>query len=271
MNIKKIALLLALAAPFSHALNVPTPSEYDQRMQTVVYNPDDVVKVITRIGRTTMIRLEPDERLAGDSSGLSIGDAKAWSPAVRGNNIFLKPAAERPDTNMIVTTNKRVYVFSLFTAKKTKKTTQATSYVVKFIYPDTAQKLAEAEQKKAEAVAQKAAELKQAEKAVNEKYFMRGDTILAPTAAWDNGRFTYFRYATSRDVPVIYKILSDGKEALTNMHVEDDTLVVHETAAKFVLRLGDSVLGIENDGYTPDGVFNAAGTTVDNTVRLERN
>ena len=40
--------------------------------------------------------------------------------------------------------------------------------------------------------------------------------------------------------------MADGTEMLLNSHVEGDTVVIHETAKHFVLRLGKSVLGLEN-------------------------
>jgi type IV secretion system protein VirB9 len=37
-----------------------------------------------------------------------------------------------------------------------------------------------------------------------------------------------------------------------------------------MLRLGRSVLGVRNNGYTPDGRFNNTGTTVPGTVRITK-
>ena len=66
----------------------------------------------------------------------------------------------------------------------------------------------------------------------------------------------------------MYRINADGSESLTDSHTEGDTLVVHETAAKFVLRSGQSVLGIDNRNY--DGAVECAGTGTDDkeSVRL---
>ena len=85
---------------------------------------------------------------------------------------------------------------------------------------------------------------------------------------WDNGRFTYFRFNNGRTLPVIYRINADGSESLTDSHIEGDTTVVHETAAKFILRSGKSVLGIENRSYNATGTFNRHGTDDGESVRL---
>jgi type IV secretion system protein VirB9 len=106
--------------------------------------------------------------------------------------------------------------------------------------------------------------------AANIRYMMRGDRALAPTALWDDGRFTYFKYSTARDLPTIFTKLPDGGEATANFHMEGDTVVVHEVSKSFVIRYGQSVLGIRNDGYSPDGHYNRAGSSVPGSARIAR-
>lgn len=58
---------------------------------------------------------------------------------------------------------------------------------------------------------------------------------------------------------------------LLNSHVEGDTVVIHETAKHFVLRLGKSVLGLENRSFDEQGTFNRTGTgNHDLSVLVER-
>jgi type IV secretion system protein VirB9 len=52
--------------------------------------------------------------------------------------------------------------------------------------------------------------------------------------------------------------------------MENDTIVVHEVAKRFVLRLGDEVVGIWNDAYDMDGVPPSDGTTVYGVRRVLR-
>jgi len=93
---------------------------------------------------------------------------------------------------------------------------------------------------------------------------------LAPTEIYDDGRFTYFRYDNAKDLPAVFRVNADGSEAAVNSHVEGDTLIVHETAEKFVLRLNNTVLGIENRSYNPQGKFNLTGSTQSRTVRMKK-
>ena len=104
---------------------------------------------------------------------------------------------------------------------------------------------------------------------MNYVYYGKGDKKIAPTAVWDDNNFTYIQYADNRDLPAVYKINPDGSEMLINTHIEDDTLVIHETAEQFVLRLGKSVVGIRNGAYKT-GKFNRLNTNTPNAVRLDK-
>jgi type IV secretion system protein VirB9 len=259
-NILQISMLAVSLISTAYGLSVPKGSHLDSRVQTLTYNPHDVFRVNARLGTSTLIKLEDDERLEGDA-GLGIGDAKAWSIAIKGNNIFLKPTAHNADTNMVLVTNKRTYAFLLSTQKHQKK--HAESFVIRFAYPDTELARRKDQDQKLHK-ARQIATPDQTQKNMN--YYMFGDTSIAPTAAWDDGRFTYFEYNTNREIPVVFKVTDDG-EAIINSHVEGTHLVVHETAKKFMLRLGKRVLGVDNDGYT-SGQFNRRGSSVNNAVRL---
>lgn len=274
LNSKSAIWVLAAALSASaSAVVVPTASVKDSRIQTVMYSPNDVVHVRARIGNAVLVQLEDDERLNGDeTAALGMGDASAWKLSVKGNNIIFKPAAASPDTNMIITTNKkRTYVFDLSTSASKGKKAQATTYVLRFIYPDTAAYKARAE---AEKQARALEQLRLAGQGPNAKhnydYWGTGDKALAPTAAYDNGRFTYFSFDNGRELPLIYKVMDDSTEALLNSHVDGDTVVVHETAKRYVLRLGKSVLGLENRGYNENGSFNRTGSGNRDFVRLSK-
>lgn len=256
--------------PAAYAAQNPKATRYDARMQYVAYNPDDVVNIRTKIGEASLIQLQEGETVSGGDSGLGMGDAGAWKMQVRGRNLYFKPAAPQPDTNLLITTNKnRTYAFRLKTAKKN----EAPTYVLRFRYPGDERAARAAENAKQ----RRAAEILAAQLdkdgiggAYNRDYWGRGDKALAPASAHDNGRFTYLRYPNARALPAVFRVNADGSEATVNSHVDGDTLIIHETARRFVLRLGKSVLGLENRSHDTDGTFNRTGTTQDNTVRLNK-
>lgn len=244
------------------ALTDPTSSPNDDHVKVTPYRSDEVFRVPIKIGKATLIQLEQGETVDDPTSGLGMGDAKAWHLSPRGNNIFLKPATELPDTNLIIATNKqRTYAFTLVTAKKN----EVPVYLLRFTYPDTEAKLTTDAIQKRE---QKYIEEKQISREVkNDRYFMRGDTTLAPTAAWDNGEFTFLQFDTGRSLPMPFVVDADGKESIPNRHQDGNTIIVHQTAARFHLRLDDLVLQIDNDGYNPDPATRNLGTSINGLVR----
>jgi type IV secretion system protein VirB9 len=266
LKLKLVALVvLGGALPASAwALQTPNACGNDEHVRCARYDVNEVYRVETIAGNATLVQFEEGEVVDSKESAVGLGDARAWKVGAGGNWIMFKPVTVKPDTNLIVVTNRRRYTFKLETVKRGGVPT----WTLSFDYPDTRARLAlEAAKKRAlaDAVGRSSAS---ASVHQNENYDMHGNTVLAPTSMWDDGRFTYFRYATSRDAPAIFRLLPDGSEALVNSHAEGDTVVVHETGAGFVLRLGDSVLGVRNNAYSPDGQFNATGSTVSNTVRL---
>lgn len=263
------ATLLALVPSLSWALTTPAPCGQDTHVRCASYQINEVYRVPFRAGNATLIQFEEGEVIDGPASGLGMGDTRAWKVGAKGNWVIFKPDAMGAATNMVIVTDRRRYVFALVSAHGR----ESPCWSLSFDYPDTrARSSIEAAARSARAAAALRAGVTGASGAVrqNLNYEMRGDTVLAPTALWDDGRFTYFQYATSRDLPVTFRILPDGEEALVNSHVDGDTVVVHETSAQFVLRLGQAVLGIRNNAYTPDGAFNRTGTSVPGTVRLPK-
>ena len=248
----------------------PSASAKDARVQYVTYDPDNVINIRSQIGRATLIQLEQDERLVGDSATLGMGDGEAWNLSVKGNNIIFKPKAHSPTTNMIVTTNKRTYVFHLSLVSQTKKgqKAQLPTYILRFNYPDTKKAVLHAEMEKQKQASAILRNLPKQKDGLNYQYWGKGDRALSPTSVFDNGLFTFFQFNNGRDLPAIYKIMPDGSEMLLNTHIEGDTVIVHETAKNYVLRLGKSVMGIENRGFNEKGLFNRTGTSSQDSVRI---
>lgn len=230
-----VAGLFAFIPLMSKAAVYPVKTAFDNRIQYVNYNSEDVVVIRTRLGNVTVIQLEKGEHLNAPEAALAIGDKDAWTIAVRENNIIIKPIADFPETNINLVTNKRSYALDLVQAKSSKDV----SFFVRFTYPKP---------KESEVKNTKITELC-ADGDRNYNYFKYGDADLAPMQVWDDGKFTCFKYPNNKPLPAIYKYVPDTelKEALVNFNVKGDTIVVQTTAEEFRLRLGDKVLGIKTD------------------------
>lgn len=240
-------LALLLFSQFSHAEAVPKCTKYDNRIRNIIYNPDNVTRINVAAGAATLIQFHSSEFINEVEGGLGLGDAEAWMVNVKGNNIWIKPTAVEPDTNLTIVTNKRTYLFNLVSVKNRN----SAYWGIRFSYPD----------------------MKKTSKTpwtrpcqggtYNYRYFVQGeekDKKIFPLEAWDNGTFTCFKFPIGIDLPVIFKKLPDGKEGLVNSHIENDYIVVHEINDEYRIRLGDLVAGVKTDKLqarqTPNGTTN---------------
>lgn len=248
-----IAVAFGLMPLASHALVQPQGTAYDRHIQYVTYNADNVVNVSINTGTVTQIQLGKNEVIKGQNAGMGIGDPNAWDIAVRGNNIWLRPKAEKPDTNISFSTNKRTYILRLVTSRYP-------AYLVKYTYPqDDSTKTASTPLPC------------RTTGILNTTYFMRGDKIIAPMHVWDDGRFTCMRFEGTTDLPVVYAVTPDkkdperGLEHITNTNMVNDVMVIHQVSPRYRVRLGDQVLDIKTDKLHYAG-YNYSGTT-NNQVR----
>ena len=104
-----LALLAAMIALPAQALDEPRSSKFDNRIRYTIYNPRDVVQLDAVIGIATHIVLEEGERYVTHA----FGDAQAWSFAVEGHHVFIKPRADNAETNLTIVTDRRAYYFKL--------------------------------------------------------------------------------------------------------------------------------------------------------------
>ncbi len=255
-----LAALLASAQP-AEAEVVPGACGSDPHVACAVYDPTETYQITYRPGEATVIVFEQGEKLDGGG----MGDGKAWTAGPAGNGFFFKPKAEKANTNLLLLTNKRRYVLKLIPVAKREQAI----WSLQFDYPDTRAKASAAAAARSAEARGLLEQTGNATSTGNFDYDMQGDTTLAPTALWDDGRFTYFEFKTSRDLPQIYRVFEDGSEALVNpADMRGPVFVVHDTAHRFYLRVGDAVLGVRNNAYRPDGRLNPSATTISGTVRL---
>lgn len=276
-----IAIALALHSTTTFAADMPQSSRFDNRIQHVDYNSGDVVIVRTVPGISTRVVFGPGETVLDIASGFTQG----WNFSDRDNVLYIKPQsikgengqpsmppeAGKWNTNLLVKTNLRLYDFDLHLLPGSNSgapaTNQRISYRVEFRYPED-----EAEKAK-KALEAQAAKVKLDAKTAprNWNYSMQvgpDSEGIAPTLAYDDGRFTYLKFPNNRDFPAVFLVAADKTESLVNTHVEKDVMVIQRVASEFVLRLGNSVVGIYNDSYDIDGVPANDGTTVPGVKRV---
>ncbi|MCW3838426.1 TrbG/VirB9 family P-type conjugative transfer protein [Sphingomonas canadensis] len=218
-----LAALIALAAPLPAAAQVvPQPGPGDPRVQSVEYNPEQVVLLRAATGYQVTIELAPDERI----ESIAVGDAGSWqaTPNKRGDHVFVKPLQSGITTNMVVVTDTRTYAFELAPLFGPQPDM---AFTLRFRYPGTAQAPAEG--------------AATAEAAPRGRYRVTGDAAIRPSGIDDDGAKTYIEWPADATLPAVYSVDGKGKEALVNGMMRDGILVIDSVVPRLVFRLDKQV------------------------------
>jgi len=283
----------------SHATEIPQPGDGDQRVRYVTYQRDEVTRVTVRRGVVTRIVLGDDERIVMAGSGFLADCAKPeteWCirADIGTNQVWIKPKDHATHNNLELRTDKRDYSLEFTVvgdhhsgrkqnAEQRQRETDEPMYRVIFRHPlipspPAAITAMQASAHRAKQARDKADLLAERLRSFtpeprNWSYSMEilpGGDDIAPSLAFDDGRFTYFLFSPNREIPAIFYFSPLGEETRINFHMEKDLAVVQRMGRRFVLRLGDAAVGIWNDAYDKTGVPAIEGTTVSGLTRTLR-
>ena len=264
---KRLLLIALLVPTLALAELTPQKGDFDPRVRVVDYNPMNVVKLSTFYGVSTHVQFADGETI----QDVAVGDDQAWKVVPRGNHLFIKPQADKADTNVTVVTNLRTYQFALVVQPRPLKDSTAWAdpnliFSLTFRYPDEEAAKAAASAKQL-ALKAKLGEVKNklsdASKAgQNTDYWVAGSEEISPTGARDDGRFIYLTYTNNRDMPAIYEVDEKGNEALINTNViNGNTIVIQRLVRRLMLRKGDAVASVINKSFDLNGgIDNTTGT-----------
>jgi len=234
---RALVVLLALAVADSAAA-APTPyaSYVDQRIHTLMYDPDRVVLLNAFFGYQMMIQFGADERI----ENVAIGDGGSWqiTPNKGANRLFVKPIDHAARTNMTVVTDRRSYLFELAASSAEGLRPSEITYVVRFTYPP----------EPAVAVLPPPPPPPPPEQR-NRAYTYTGSRALLPSLVFDDGQFTYFKWPEGEPTPAIFLVAPDGSESLVDYSFRDGFQVVEQLSPSFRLRNGKDVTTVINDGW----------------------
>ena len=212
-------LLLALAgliaaAPAAAQLR-PQPGPGDPRIQSVLYDPDQVVQLQVAVGYQLTVEFAPDERI----ENVAVGDSGAWqvTPNKRGDRLFIKSGGGSP-TNLTVVTDARTYIFELSAGYGGPQ-----AFTVRFRYPPPPAEAAATDRPAATAG----------------RYKLSGAKAIQPDAISDDGSKTYIVWRADQALPAVFKIGRDGKEMLADGGMRDGRYVLDSIANRLVFRLDD--------------------------------
>lgn len=205
------AIALSLPPAATMAQVRPQPGAGDPRIQSVTYDPQQVVQLQVAPGYQLTIEFGPGERV----ENVALGDSAAWqaTPNKRGDRIFVKTSGG-VTTNLSVITEARSYLFELSPGFG------ETPYLLRFTYP-------------AEAAPTTPAPLVAAG-----LYRLGGDRALRPDAISDDGAKTSIDWTPDQAMPATFARARDGGEMLVEGHVRDGLYVLDGVYDRLVFRLG---------------------------------
>jgi type IV secretion system protein VirB9 len=203
----------ALAAPPLAAQTYPQPGLGDPHIQTVQYDPAQIIRLSVAPGLQTMVELAPGENI----QTIAVGDSAAWqvSAGKRGDIFFVKNIGAAAMTNMSVVTASRVYNFELMPPNGYGG---VSAYQVKVTYPARVQETA----------------LTAAEQTF--EYHLSGSKTIRPSDVYQEGARTIVEWPENAALPAIF-VLEDGNETLVNGEMQEGRFVIPGTPAKLVFRI----------------------------------
>ncbi|EHR71211.1 type IV secretory pathway, VirB9 component [Burkholderiales bacterium JOSHI_001] len=283
------ALAASLGAPAAES------TRPDPRLREVVYDPHAVVTVPVKRGVVALVVLAADETITDVAAGLG-GDCgkaeSAWCVVAQpgGRNLFVKAkSSASAANNLAVVTDRRTHAFRFvvlpdgdpkapvyrLVIKAPPPPVPAAALPVRPALRDASPPAAQAawlplppQQSPQMLVAER---LQAKAQVVNTQYALAegpNSQDILPSLVFDDGRFTYLRFAGNREVPAVFHVLGDGSETLVNTRMEDDLLVVDRVSRRLMLRAGSAVVGLWNEAFDLEGHPPGDGTTVPGVQRV---
>ena len=212
----------------------PRREGYFNAIQIYPWSEGALYQVYAAPGQITNIALEPGESLtgagpiaAGDTARWIIGDTESGNGRMRRVHILVKPT--RPDitTNLVISTDRRVYMLELRAGEEPYMP------AVAWAYPSRP------------ATQRQAIPARPTIPAMNARHYRYGLTgntpPWRPVSVFDDGRRVYIQFPrgiVQGEMPPLFVIGSDGEAQIVNSRIYQNILIVDRIFAAAELRLG---------------------------------
>ena len=241
--------LARVEAANSEAIREPLRSRYLNAVQVYAWVEGGLYQLYAAPGLVSDIALQPGEGLisvaAGDTLRWVIGDTTSGSGTSKRTHILLKPASAGLRTNLVITTDRRVYLVEL------ESTSGPAMAAVAWTYPQD--ELLALKHMQAAASAPVAGNV--AVESLNFNYAIEGDQpAWRPIRAFDDGRQVFIEFPPKGEAPPLFVRGEDGRAELVNYRLRGRYYVVDRLFGAAELRLGEKhqqVVRIVHDGSRP--------------------
>ena len=212
----------------------PRREGYYNAIQIYPWSEGALYQVYAAPGQITNIALEPGEGLtgagpiaAGDTARWIIGDTESGSGVHRRVHVLVKPTRPDISTNLVITTDRRIYMIELRAREELYMPAVAWAYPA----PPAGQRQSVP-----------AAPVIPAEASRNYRYGLTGDRPpWRPISVFDDGRRVYVvfpRGIVQGEMPPIFVLGSDGEPQIVNSRIHQNILIVDRLFGAAELRLG---------------------------------
>lgn len=207
-------------------------------VQVFAWSPGRVFEVWTAPLRVTTLTLAPGETIlskaAGDTVRWQIGEATSGAGAVARTHVMLKPLQRGLETNLVLTTDRRVYLIDLKSGAA-----DAFNAAVAWDAADVAM------------LTEETAEVRVPDPVVRPEGPLDGRYRIepqgrrprwTPTSVFNDGRRTFITFDADLQIdeaPVLFVIAPDGQAQMVNYRQVGGLFVVDRVFDRAELRLGD--------------------------------
>lgn len=239
--------------------NIITGKQEAVKRTSTIFNyaEDNVYEIYTKADFITTIKLEADEDIlyivGGNTEAFLIDQTRGGKDG--SSLVYIKPLFEDLDTNIVITTDKRVYFFYV----KTSKT--IFNSMVRFQYPYEREIVAYANEIALNKLNNPTpVEVKKNEtlpsisiignEKIDLKYNIKSNNAIAPDLVYNNGLKTYVRLKKGiQEMPILEVIGANGKVETVNMRVDERDgykfFIVDKIVNKGQLKLGNETAVFE--------------------------
>ena len=230
--------LAGVALANRSALREPSGLGYVNAAQVYAWTEGALYRLFVAPELVSDIALQAGESLisvaAGDTARWVIGDTTSGSGAARRTHILVKPSAPGLRTNLVITTDRRVYLLML------QSTSGPAMAAVSWTYPQD-ELLALARSREAAVAAAPVAEGVAVDR-LNFGYAIEGARApWRPIRAFDDGSQVFIEFpetVTTGEIPPLFVLGSSGRAELVNYRQRGRYYVVDRLFSAAELRLG---------------------------------